>query len=37
MMYIKSRFSPYLKMNEFINVIRKEPKVRIKINYMLDR
>ena len=37
MMYIKSRFSPYLKINVFVNVIRKDPKVRIKINDMLDR
>ena len=37
MIYIKSRFSPYLKKNDFVNVIRKDPKVRIKVNIMLDR
>ena len=24
-------------MDDFVNVIKKDPRVRIKINYMLDR
>ena len=36
MSYIRSHFSTYDKWMIFLNVIKKDPQVRVKINDMLD-